>query len=283
MIVNREPAGVSRSALRRMLLPALVPGLGLMLGGAAAAQASSLGVNYSISLAGLTIGKASLSGTLQPTAYALNASATFTGLVGAVSKGQGSATARGQLDAGSVLTNGFSLTADNGKQSRSIQIGATSGNVRGVTIEPPFEPGPPDDRVPLRDAHRAGVVDPLSALVMPALAADPFDKANCERRLPVFDGTQRFDVVLSYVGTRQVKGDAGYNGQVLVCAARYVPVAGHRPSRKALKFMVENRNMDAWLVPVDGGKVLIPYRISVKTMIGTSVIEAQRFVGAAAR
>ena len=142
----------------------------------------------------------------------------------------------------------------------------------------PFEPTSDEEaRVPLRDTHRLGVIDPLSALVMPSRSADPMDRANCERRLPVFDGTARFDVVLTYSGVRQLKGEAGYTGNALVCTARYVPVAGHRPGRRAIKFMTENRDIDTSLVPVNGGKALIPYRISVKTMIGTSVIQANRF------
>jgi hypothetical protein len=67
----------------------------------------------------------------------------------------------------------------------------------------------------------------------------------------------------------------GYVGNVLVCNARYVPIAGHRPGRPAVQFMVENRDMSVWLAPVEGARVLVPLRIAVRTMIGTSVIEAQ--------
>jgi len=41
--------------------------------------------------------------------------------------------------------------------------------------------------------------------------------------------------------------------------------------------MIANRDMDVWLAPVNGGKLLVPYRISVKTMIGTTIIEAVAF------
>lgn len=244
--------------------------------GSFSVQAGTVEANYLITLAGLTVGKANLSGVVEQGSYTLNVSAALTGLMGAISKGNGAATAQGALASQGVLSNGFSLRASNGTTTRTIQIGVASGTVRGVTIEPPFETDQAD-RVPLRDPHKAGVVDPVSALIMPSRTADPLDKANCDRRLPVFDGTQRFDIVLTYVGTRQVKSESGYSGPVLVCSARYVPVAGHRPERRVTKFMIENRAMDAWLAPVNGGKTLIPYRISVKTMIGTSVIEARRF------
>lgn len=241
-------------------------------------RAADVNVQYGITLAGLSIGKAQLSAALNGTGYTLNVSSALTGIVGAVSKGRGSATARGNVGASGVLTNGFSLSATNGKDTRTIQIAAASGSVRNVVIDPPFvDKGDGGDRIPLKDSHKIGVLDPVSALILPSKATDPLDKANCDRRIQVFDGSQRFDVVLSFAGVRQVKADKGYAGPVLVCSARYVPVAGHRPERRVTKFMAENRNIDAWFAPVNGGKLLIPYRISVKTMIGTSVIEAEAF------
>jgi hypothetical protein len=56
-----------------------------------------------------------------------------------------------------------------------------------------------------------------------------------------------------------------------------VPISGHRPTRSAVKFMEENRNMSVWLAPLEGTRVLAPLRIAVETMVGMSVIEAQRW------
>ena len=64
---------------------------------------------------------------------------------------------------------------------------------------------------------------------------------------------------------------------MLVCNVRYVPIAGHRLHRPATKFMQENRDMSVWLAPVEGARVLVPFRISIRTMIGTSVVEATRW------
>lgn len=261
------------NALRKHAAHLAIAGLACLAG---EVRAGTVDATYSITLAGLTIGRASLSGVVENGSYSINVSAAMTGLMGAVTNGSGSGTARGGLGSAAPLSNGFALTATNGSTARTIQIGAASGNVRGVTIEPPLEL-PMEGRIPLREQHKQGVLDPISALVMPVRNGNPLDKANCERRLPVFDGTQRFDVVLTFAGIRNVQAEDGYVGPVLVCTARYVPVAGHRPDRRAVKFMIENRNIDTWLAPVNGGKALMPYRISVRTMVGTSVIEARRF------
>ena len=100
--------------------------------------------------------------------------------------------------------------------------------------------------------------------------------AACNRTLPIFDGAARYDIKLSQAGTRQVKID-GYSGPVAVCQARYVPIAGHRALRPSTKFMAENREISTWLAPVAGTNLMVPVRISVKTMIGTAVIEASSF------
>ena len=39
----------------------------------------------------------------------------------------------------------------------------------------------------------------------------------------------------------------------------------------------ENRDMQVWLAPVEGARVLVPLRIAVATMVGPSLVEATRW------
>ena len=127
------------------------------------------------------------------------------------------------------------------------------------------------------------MVDPVGAFVLAVPGSGPLvGPAACNRNIPVFDGYTRFDVRLSYVGQRRVATE-GYEGPVAVCTVRYVPIAGHRPDRPATKFMAENKNMEVWLAPMESARVVLPYRISVRTMIGTTVIEASEFNVAAGK
>jgi hypothetical protein len=41
--------------------------------------------------------------------------------------------------------------------------------------------------------------------------------------------------------------------------------------------MADNKDLEVWLAPIASDHVLIPFRVSVRTMIGTTVIEAQEF------
>jgi len=238
---------------------------------AAPAGAETLQAQYSVTLVGLPIGTATLSGEFGPS-YSIEAQAKLTGLAGMVANSRGGARATGALGNGRPQAATYATTAANKEGTRTVRMALGGGAVKGVDISPPFEDKP--GRIALTDAHRRGVVDPLSALVMPAGGIGP---AACNRTLPVFDGYTRFDVTLAFVGTRTVQA-RGYSGPVAVCAARYTPIAGHRPDRPGTKFMADNRQMEAWLAPVGNSGVLVPYRIAVRTMIGTTVIEAKEFV-----
>ena len=103
-----------------------------------------------------------------------------------------------------------------------------------------------------------------------------YSPAACDRKIPIFDGYTRFDITLAYVGERTVSAK-GYQGPVAVCAARYVPISGHQRDRPATKFMADNKDLEVWLAPIASDRVLIPFRVSVRTMIGTTVLEAQEF------
>ena len=255
--------------------------LAFLAGGAAVARAESWRATYSVSLLGLPIGTAGIVGEINRTSYRIEANAKLTGLGRLVSTARGAATGAGAISAGRILPATYAVTAANAQMTRTMRMSLAGSAVTGVDISPPFEDKP--DRVPLRDQDKRGVVDPVGAFVLSVPGSGPLvGPAACNRNIPVFDGYTRFDVRLSYVGQRRVATE-GYEGPVAVCTVRYVPIAGHRPDRPATKFMAENKNMEVWLAPMESARVLLPYRISVRTMIGTTVIEASEFNVAAGK
>ncbi len=261
-----------------MLLPWRLAVLALAVCLGPAGQAASLKVTYAITLGGLSLGNASLDGTFDDSRYDMTLSGRLTGLMGALSGGlTAGATARGAVSGSKLLSSGFSASGRSGSSERVVQMGVAGGNITSVSIVPPFQ-GDRGERVPVTDADRRGVTDPLSgAVAVAANRAKPDEAANCARTIPVFDGTQRFDITLSYTGTRFVR-KPGYTGNVLVCQVRYLPIAGHRTDRPSVQFMQDNRDMSVWLAPVEGTRLLVPIRISVPTTVGVSVVEAEQWV-----
>ena len=237
------------------------------------ASAASLAAKYEVSLLGLTLGTANLAGGIDGSAYKLDVVAKLTGLVGGFTGGRGSGVATGDLSTGKPVSSTFAVSSANSSESRTVRMALDGGSVAAVEIAPPIDAKA--DRVPLTESHKRNIIDPLSAFLMPADGKGGSASA-CNRTLPIFDGAARYDIKLSYAGSRQVKME-GYSGPVAICQARYVPIAGHRALRPSTKFMAENKDISAWLAPVAGTNLMVPVRISVKTMIGTAVIEASSF------
>lgn len=240
---------------------------------AAPAASASIDAKYDVSLLGLTLGTASLSGGIDSDSYSLDVAARLTGLIGGFTGGRGSGEAKGSLGGAKPSPASFAISSANSSESRTVRMAIGGGAVQAVEIAPPIDAKA--DRVPLTDEHRRNIVDPLSAFLMPVNGKGGLNGA-CNRTLQIFDGAARYDIKLSHAGTREVAME-GYNGPVAICQARYVPIAGHRALRPSTKFMAENRDISAWLAPVAGTNVMLPVRISVRTMIGTAVIEASSF------
>jgi hypothetical protein len=238
------------------------------------ARADQVRARYSVTLLGIPLGAASLDGDVSQGGYKVAVNAKLSGLAAMVSSSRGAATAAGAYLKGAIIPSAYANTSANSKETRTVRMSMQGGTVKGVDISPPMEPVP--DRVPLTEAHKRNIVDPLSALVMPVPGTDPVvGPAACNRTLPVYDGFTRFDVALSYAGTRRVQAK-GYSGSVVMCNVRYTPIAGHR-NRKSVQFMTDNKDIQVWLAPVGQSRVVVPFRISVATMVGATVIEATEF------
>ena len=239
------------------------------------ARADNVAIQYGLTLAGLPIGTASMTGSVTRESYKLDVQAKMTGLAGMLTSGRGAGVATGVNAGGKLLPATYALSSGGGSQVYTVQMALKAGDVAAVEINPPLDVKV--DRVPVLDSHKRGVVDPVSALLFPVAGRGPLlEPASCDRTIPVFDGAGRFDVTLSYTGKKDVDVP-GYKGPVVVCSARYTPISGHRTGRKATQFMADNRDMEAWLAPVESAHALVPVRIAVRTMVGSTVIEATKF------
>jgi hypothetical protein len=245
--------------------------------GHAAAQAK-LDAQYSLYLTGIPIGRGAIVLELSESGYAAAGSARFTGLLRMVSRGEGTSTVRGTLANGKVQSSIYAMNSKSTDRTEKIEINIANGYAKDFVVEPPPERADVN-RVPITDAHRRNVVDPLSAaLIFVPGTGDLVSPASCNRTLPIFDARVRYDVVLSYLRTEKAPQKIeGYSGPVLVCQARYVPISGHRSDRPQVKQMAENKELFVWLAPIAGTRFMAPVRVSISTMIGTLVVEATHF------
>jgi len=265
-----------RSSLQRFWLIAVGAALVGALPPTASAQ-TKLEARYTAALAGIPLGTGTWVIDLSADQYTAVASGHTTGLVRLISTGEGSSGAKGMIQGGNVVSFGYISNTVTDKRIDEVRMGLQGGVVKDVVAIPPLEPSP--DRVPVTDAHRKGVVDPMSAMLMPVAGkGEVLSPEACRRRLAIFDGRQRADLELVYKRMDQVRADKGYAGAVVVCTVLYRPVAGHRPERAAIKYLVEQRDMEIWLAPIGTTRVLVPFRFSVPTPFGLGTLQATYFV-----
>jgi len=246
----------------------------------APAQAQGkLEARYEASIAGIPIGKGSWVIDINDTRYTAAASGTTTGLIRAFTGGHGTSAAHGTLHAGEPVNSTFASTIASGRKTDEVQLTVANGVVKESRVDPPLETEP--ERVPLTDAHRKGILDPMTAsLLRTPGAGNPLAPEACQRTVAIFDGRLRYDLRLAFKRMDHVKADKGYAGPVVVCAVYFTPIAGFIPSRAAIRYLVKQHDIEAWLAPIAGTHVLVPYRVQGPTPIGRMVLEATQFVSA---
>jgi hypothetical protein len=251
--------------------------LALFLAGAPAHAQAKLEASYVATLAGVPIGKAAWLLDLTPEKFVASASGRTTGLLQVLAGGRGSLLAQGSMTGAKLTPGTYEITNATDKKTNVVKMAIANGSVKEFSAEPPSPPYP--DRVAITENHRRGVLDPVSAALMTAAGTgEVLAPETCNRTLPVFDGRGRFDLVLSFKRMDKVKAVKGYQGPALVCAVSYRPISGHRATQSAVRYLTEATEIEVWLAPLQGTRVLVPFRASVPTVFGPAVVEATQFV-----
>jgi len=239
-----------------------------------------LDAHYVATLAGVPIGKGAWLIEIGVEQFVAAASGMTSGLLRVCANSQGNRASRGAVRGDTLLPTLFVSTINNDKRVEELRIVMSAGTVKELVADPPTTASP--DRIPLTDAHRRGVVDPMSAALMRVSGnGDLVSPEACRRTIPVFDGRMRFDLQLSFKRIDKVQALKGYQGPVAVCGVQFLPLAGYVPARPAIKYLMAQHDMEIWLAPIPGTRIVVPYRMSVPTPLGQGVLEATQFVTAA--
>jgi hypothetical protein len=242
-----------------------------------AAAQGKLDATYEASLAGIPVGKGAWTIEIADDQYNAAASGGTSGLLKAFAGGSGTGASQGRVVNGALVPSSYTATTTASKKSEAIHMTLAGGAVKdfSITPEPPVDP----ERIPVTEAHRRGVLDPMtgSLLRVPG-TADVLSPEACRTATAIFDGRMRYDLKLDFKRMDTVKAEKGYRGPVVVCAIYFSPIAGYIPDRAAIKYLAAQRNIEVWFAPIAGTRVLVPFRMSVPTPLGTAMLEAVDFV-----
>ena len=240
-----------------------------------------LDAHYEATLAGIPVGKGAWTIDISDDQFSASASGGTAGLLKAFSGGSGTGAAQGRVVNGLPVATNYSASTTTSKKTEAIRMVLSNGNVReyGIDPTPPVDP----DRLPVTDAHRRGVFDPMTGSMLRSPAGvDPLSPEVCRTGAPIFDGRMRYDLNLDFKRVEMVRAERGYHGPALVCAVYFSVVAGYIPDRPVIKYLTAQRNIEIAFVPVAGTRILVPFRMAIPTPLGPAVLEATSFVTTAA-
>jgi hypothetical protein len=231
-----------------------------------------LDARYTVTLAGITLGAGSWLVDVTEDRFSAEAKGSTSGLARFFSSGHGTTASRGAIKNGQLAPANYAISVKWGKKFEDLRMKIADGAVKDLTIEPPMVEHP--DRIRVTEAHRRNVLDPMtgSLLRVPG-KGDLMAPEVCKQHAPIFDGRMRYDLTLAYKRIEQVQ-TAGYSGPALVCAIYFAPLAGYVPNRSAVKYLIDQRDMETWLVPIAGTRVLVPFKVVIPTPIGQGVLQA---------
>jgi len=231
--------------------------------------------HYEASLAGIGVGRGTWGIEITDDFYSASAQGATAGLLKAFSGGTGSGSVQGRVVNGALVPGAYVATVSS-KKSETIKINIANGAVKDFSIVP--EPPVDADRIVVTEAHKKGVIDPMtSSLVKVAGTGDPVGPDACRGGSSVFDGRLRYDLKLDFKRMETVKADKGYHGPAVVCAIYFTPIAGYIADRPVIKYLTAERRMEIVLVPIAGTRVLVPFRLTIPTPFGPAVLEATQF------
>jgi hypothetical protein len=260
------------------VLGGLFAGAAMLLSAPHAALAQGkLDARYEATLAGIPVGKGAWTIEIADDQFSAAASGGTSGLLKAFAGGSGTGAAQGRVVNGALVASSYSATTTTSKKSEAIRILLANGNVKEFAIEP--EPPVDADRLPVTDAHRRGVYDPMTgAMIKVPGTSEVLSPDSCRTGAGIFDGRMRYDLKLDFKRMETVKAEKGYHGPVVVCAVYFTPVAGYIPDRAVIKYLAAQRNIEIAFAPVAGTRILVPFRMTVPTPLGTAVLEATQFI-----
>jgi hypothetical protein len=232
---------------------------------------STVEAHYKLKFNGVSVGKIDFTSKMAGRAYTLDSKGEVSVLFGAV-KWTGVSSVAGAMEGNDPSPKSYAFDWAKNKKGGAIKLAFASRKVANASVVPPPSDNP--EMVKITDAHKVGVVDPMSAIMALTVGgrAEP-----CDRRVPVFDGKQRYDIVFSPKRRAHIPASkSGVPSSIgYVCRAMYEPIAGHR-NNEASKSYAANRDAEVTLRKLPNSEVLIPHSVTIPTGWGTGSMVIDR-------
>lgn len=257
--IRRPTAGAALAVALALTLPA---------GPALPAATISHVTDYSITLSGLSLAKASFRTEIAGKQFQIDGQFATTGLARLFKKVEGTAKVSGKVKGENFIAENYRTDYVAGSAHKVYQVAFSGGGVKSFQAEPPLNP--PASWVPVTPADLVRAVDPVSGLILPANAK------LCEGTIPIFDGEARTNFELTDKGVRTYR-----NGreklEAHVCGLKIGLQSGYRKGKSDMEYVAKLKNMEIWFAKSPVAEVYAPVKIVAPTGFGSLEIAATRF------
>lgn len=223
---------------------------------------------YSITLSGLPIARASFSTTMDQRRYVISGNIRSAGIADIITSISAETSVRGTMQNDRMQAQQYLLSYTKGKRNRLYEVNFSNGNVTSTSTKP--EPRRPRNWVPVTQRDLRKVLDPISGVIFPG------DARVCPATLPIFDGETRMDLVLAPKGVKPYSAGT-FKTDAVVCSVRFVPKSGFRKGRKDINYLSRLDTMEIWFAKADKVNVYAPVYVRIPTSFGPVAISAVSF------
>lgn len=231
-----------------------------------------MGIAYRGYLLGIAMLSANVNAAYDDDSYKADAVFETAGLAALLKQVKVVAQTQGERDGANLITRQYHHQELDGHKNRKLSMNYGKDAVK-VRIEPPIRHmGDP----PATQAQMLEASDAISAILEIALQAGTTPAAQqCSGVIKVFDGKQRYDLVLTNKGLEHVRTRA-YSGKALKCEVRNRPVAGFNADDLEKTREEYDHPINMWLAEAQTGDMRLPVRFSYVLPFGTAVVEAKQ-------
>lgn len=240
------------------------------------AKDQQISAKYDISFNGIGIGDFMVVSNFWKNNYNLKGHASISILGGLLFEWRGDTQSSGRLYSRGPRPSSFSFGYRTSDRRGKVDMAFANNRVIQSAVNPPQKNT--SKRIPVTRAHMNNVIDPLSAVVM--LSKSGLNKTSsqvCSGRIPIFDGSARYDLRLSRKTVKTVQAGYGYRGKAYVCKVKFVPIAGHKPGDNESEFAASTNGIEVWMIPLKEAGIFVPHYIVIPTPVGTAYLTASKF------
>lgn len=219
---------------------------------------------YGITLGGTHIASVTIGLNDTGKRYAMSLDARISGLAQLVASGIAKVDSAGLSASSGLVAEKSDLLIRAQGEDFTVGIKFAGGNVSEFVVSPPILNN--IDRIAIERRHLRAVNDMMAAFV---LKGRGLDRSLCERKMRIFTGVERFDVAMRFAKTDEATSKrTGYQGPLVLCTLRYVPVSGHYTSSEMTTYLARSERIHIWFAPLQTPGYFIPYRALLATEAG---------------